>query len=196
MLYADLVTEVYAITGRPDRVAETASAIKAATLEAHQQDYFYPDLVEILLDLGSADFDWSLDYNLISTKWRALKYLRKYDNTTSTPGKILDVIVPENVLDDYSVTKQDVCYIAGSFININSSTQERYYLLGFYNNPDINIATYSSWVAVRHPYAIVYSACAKVFKAIGKDEEAATYKSMVPEQYALIKVSNILAIGY
>jgi hypothetical protein len=35
MTLAELISEVYTITGRPDRVAETASAIKSATLKAH-----------------------------------------------------------------------------------------------------------------------------------------------------------------
>lgn len=195
MTLAELIAEVYTLTGRPDRVAETLSAVKAATLKAHQSDYYYKDLFEAGLDFNEALFTATLDYKVLLPRWRALKYLRKYDLTTNTPGKELDIVVPENVLDEYQVTKTNICYVAGSNIQINSSTQERYYLLGCYLNPDISQATYTSWVAVDHPYAIVFDAAATVFKAIGKDEEASAYRGLVTEQIAMIKMSNIVAYG-
>jgi hypothetical protein len=196
MNFSELCAEVYTITGRSDRVAETESAVKSATLKAHQSDYYYKDIFETGVAFTTSDFVQSLDYRLLLPRWRALKYLRKWDAVNLAPGKELDLIVPEQLFNRYNVQKQDICYTAGAYVQINSSTAEQYYLLGCYLNPDITKATYTSWVALDHPYAIVFDAAATVFKAIGKDEEAAAYRTMVAEQIGMIKMSNIEGNGY
>jgi hypothetical protein len=195
MTLAELIAEVYTITGRPDRVAETLSAVKSATLKAHQSDYYYKDLFEAGLDLEFAKYIQNFDYRALFPRWRALKYLRKYDPVGDTMGKILDIIVPENVLDDYKITRADVCYVAGSYIQIHSSTEQRYYVIGCYLNPNVTDAGFASWIAVDHPYAIIFDAAATVFKAIGKDDEATTFRNLVAEQIAMIRMSNIVAYG-
>jgi hypothetical protein len=196
MNFSDLCTEVYNLTGRPDRVAETESAVKSATLKAHQSDYYYKDIFESVIQFSTTGYVQNLDYRALLPRWRALKYLRKIDISTGTPGKELDVIVPENVFDEYKIQKQDICYVAGAYVQINSSTQEQYYILGCYLNPDITSAGYTSWVALDHPYAIIFDAAATVFKAIGKDEEASAYRTLTTEQLAIIKSSNIVATGF
>lgn len=196
MQLAELITEVYTLTGRPDRVAETASAIKSATLKAHQSDYYYKDLFETGIAFSTSDYVQQFDYRTLIPLWRASKYLRKYDNTSGTPGKFLNLIEPEEVLDRYSVEKTNIYYYAGAFLNLKSDTEEQYYLYGCYVNPDITTATYSSWIALDHPYAIIYDAAATVFKAIGKDEEASSFRVLVAEQIAMVKQSNIVAQGY
>ena len=196
MMFSDLCAEVYTLTGRSDRVAETESAVKSATLKAHQSDYFYKDLVEFGLDFGSADFTQSWGYKSNIPRYRSIKWLRKYDNTSGVPGKLLDLVVPENVFDAYKIQKQDIYYVAGSFLQINSSTSEQYYLASCYINPDITSDNYDSWVADDHPYAIIYDAAATVFKTIGKDEEASAYRNLVAEQISILRASNIVATGY
>ena len=49
MTLAELIAEVYLLTNRPDRVAMTTSAVKAATLKAHKSDFFSKDIHEIPL---------------------------------------------------------------------------------------------------------------------------------------------------
>lgn len=196
MNLAELKSEVYTLTARPDLVAETSSAIKSATLKAHQSDYYYKDLFESGIAFSTSDFVQNLDYRALLPTWRALKYLRKFDITSSTPGRELTIVVPENVFDDYKIQKQDICYGAGAFIQINSSTQEQYYLLGAYLNPNITDTGYNSWVALDHPYYIIFDATATVFKAIGKDDEATTYRQLMAEQLAMLRAANILAVGF
>ncbi len=68
MTYDELVTEVYALTKRPDLVAETASLIKAATLKAHHTDFYSKDLFETSVTWPAPSFRQQLDYiNLVST---------------------------------------------------------------------------------------------------------------------------------
>ena len=128
--------------------------------------------------------------------WRANKYLRPYDAVTSTPGKPFKLITPEQILDRYDAQKTEVYYAAGVEVTLKSSTAYRYYLYGCYLNPNITSAGYNSWIARDHPYAIIYAAAGDVFKAAGKDEEAAAYRSMIPEQLQFVKASNITAEGY
>lgn len=196
MNFTELCAEVYTLTNRPDLVAETESAVKSATLKAHHSDYYYGDIQEFGLAFTSAEYVQNLDYRLLLPRWRALKYLRKYDNISGDPGHFLEILLPEQVLDSNSVQKQDICYVAGSYVQINSSTEQQHFLLGVYLHPDITAATYTSWVALAHPYCIVFDAAATVFKAIGKDEEAAAYRGLVAEQINMLKLSNIQAIGY
>lgn len=198
MTLAEMIQEVYTITGRPDRVAETLSAIKSATLKAHQSDYYYKDMFETGVAFDTSDYIQQLDYRALIPLWRAVKYLRKYDLSTTpyTPGKFLNLILPELVLDRYTVEKTNIFYVAGSYLNLSSDTQEQYYLLGCYVNPDITTTGYNSWIAKDHPYAIIFDAAATVFKAIGKDDEAAAYRTLVPEQIGMLKMSNIVANGY
>jgi len=196
MTLAELIQEVYTLTARPDLVSETSSAIKAATLKAHQSDYYFKDLFESGIAFSTAEFIQNLDYRALIANWRALKYLRKFDFTNNVPGRLLDIIVPENVLNDYKMQRTDICYGAGAFIQINSSTEEQYYLLGAYLNPILTTVGYSSWVALDHPYFIIFDATATVFKAIGKDDEATTYRQLVAEQLTMLKTANILVNGF
>jgi len=196
MNFSELCAEVYTLTGRSDLVAETESAVKSATLKAHQSDYYYKDIFESGLVFATSDYVQNLDYRALLSRWRALKYLRKYDYTNSVPGIELTVILPEQIFDAYQVQKSDICYVAGSYVQINSSTQEQYYLLGCYVNPDITKESYSSWVALDHPFCIVFDAAATVFKAVGKDDEAAAYRGLVAEQIQMLRASNISAVGF
>lgn len=195
MNFAELCSEVYTLTGRPDRVADTESAVKAATLKAHHSDYFYKDIYEIGLVFDTSDFYQQLDYRGVIPRWRADKYLRKWDNVNSKAGKELDLIVPENIFDRYATEKEDVYYYAGAYMNIKSSDATQWFLYGCYVHPIVAKDNYTSWIALDHPYAIIFDAAATVFKAIGKDDENATYKALVAEQLQMLKISNITARG-
>ncbi len=204
MTLTELINNVYTITNRPDRVDETLQAVLSATLKAHQSDYYYKDIFETGVDCENVAYIHDIDYRQLIPTWRAIKYLRKWVSPGAPPnvtnafqvGTLLKLVEPMNVLDDYSLTKQDIYYIAGSTIHINSSTQDQYYLLGCYLNPNVTQANYSSWIALDHPWAIIYGAAATVFKAIGKDEENVTYRQLVADEIALLKSSNIVANGF
>ena len=44
--FTELCNDVYTMTKRPDLVAETKLAVKAATLKAHQSDFYPKDIYE------------------------------------------------------------------------------------------------------------------------------------------------------
>jgi hypothetical protein len=200
MTLAELVAEVYTITNRADLVAQTSLAVRSATLKLHQLDYYYKDVFETAVAFDTAEYLQQLEYRTILPRWRALKYIRKFDSTgTPAPGVVgtfLDVVSPEQVLDSYAVAREDICYVAGEVIQIKSSTELSNILLGCYLNPDVGATTFSSWIATDHPFAIIDEAAARVFKMIGKTDEMAMYQQMAFEQQRAIQVSNIQTVGY
>jgi hypothetical protein len=196
MNFAELCSEVYTATNRPDLVNETKMAVKAATLKAHQSDYYYKDLFETALSFSTPDYVQSLEYRSLIPQYRALKYIRKTDVNGIDSDQFLEILTPDHVVDSYGLNKTDICYVAGSTIQIKSSTELEYVFFGCYVNPVITEGGYNSWVALEHPYAVVFDAVSTVFKMIGFDEQAAMYKQMVMEQLMELKLANVLAQGY
>ena len=196
MTLAEIITEVYNLTKRPDLVSETMSAIKAATLKAHHSDFYSKDIYELPVTFDEADYIQSLDYISLISNWRALKYMRKYDEVGAMAGAFIEIITPEEVLDSYNVTRKDIAYVAGRAIEIRSSTEFSKLLVGCYVSPIVTEADFSSWVAALYPYAIVFEAARVVFKTIGYDEQSASFEKLTAEQYAELKINAIADIGY
>ena len=196
MTLSELITEVYTLTKRPDLVDSTASGIRAATLKMHQVDFWYKDLVETGIAFGTSEYFQQLIYRSLFPFWRAAKYLRKYDAVGQTAGKFLELVAPKQVVDGSGLSREDIFYIAGAELDIRSSTSEQYFLLGYYANPDITDTGYNSWIALDHPYAIIYEAASRVFKGMGKDDEAAQFKSDVNEQIAMLTTDSVQPEGY
>ena len=193
--FTDLCNDVYELTNRPDLVAETKVAVKAATLKAHQSDYYYKDIYELGVSFPTADYVQSLEYRLLVPKYRALKYIRKTDAVGKDDGVLLTILTPEEVVDSYGMNKVNIAYVAGQVIQIKSSDQLQYVYMGCYINPDITEGSYNSWIALDHPYAIIYDASATIFKMIGFDEQTAVFRQMVAEQIGEIRLSNIESTG-
>lgn len=196
MTLTELQQEVYTLTNRPGLVAETLTAVRSATLKLHQMDYFYKDIVEQGVSFSPAAYVQQLEYRSLFPRWRALKYIRKTDFTGTEQGQLYTIITPEAVLDQFGRNQENVCYVAGTVIQIRSSDELQYALIGRYDNPDITVAGYNSWIALDHPYAIVFDAAATVFKAIGDTEKFAAYTQLAAIQAAEVRMSNIQSYGY
>lgn len=196
MTLTELIAEVYTITNRPDLVGQTLTAVRSATLKLHQSDYYYKDLRETGVSFVSALYTQQLEYRPLFPKWRALKYVRKTDVAGTDTGAFLELVVPENVLDNYKQNRNDICYVAGEVIQIRSSTQVQYIILGRYDNPDITQSGYDSWIALDHPYAIAFEAASTVFKMIGDTDQFAAYTQLAAMQLVELRNSNIIAAGY
>lgn len=195
MTLTELQDEVYTITKRPDLVAETLLAVRQATLALHQSEFFWKDLQETGISFATTAYTQELEYRSILPQFRAIKYLRKSDSAGAV-GVFFTVVQPESVLDLYGTDRTDVCYAAGASIEMKSSTQFQYCVLGYYANPIITSGGYDSWIAMDHPYAIILEAAEKVFKMIGKTEEFAAFKFLRDEEKQRLNMSNIQASGY
>jgi hypothetical protein len=194
--FASIVNDVYTLTNRPDLVNETALAVKAATLKAHQKDDWIKDFNESSIQFTTSDFYQSLDYKSIIPLWRKPRYIRNYDpSSTGGAGSFLKYIPPEQVTDGYGYNRTDVFYVAGSNIQIRTSQSAQYFLVGYYVNPDVSSTGYKSWIADDHPFAITYEAVAIILKSVGMDEQVVTYRSMVEEQMQMLTQHAITGTG-
>ena len=196
MTFDELVTEVYSLTNRPDLVAETKLAVKAATMKAHQTDFYSKDIYETYVDLGdTASYSFSLDYITLISNFRALSYIRTLDSSLAVAA-FLEVISPLEVLDRYGATRLNVAYIAGRVIEMKAATTFSKCILGCYVLPVVTEAGYTSWIAQLYPYAIVFEAARVVFKTIGYAEQSAAYEGLVGEQFNLLRASALPDVGY
>lgn len=196
MNFTELCAEVYLLTNRSDLVSETKAAVRSATLKSHQADYFYRDLYETGVTFTTAAYTQQLEYKTLVPRWRALKYIRKTDvDGTDTLG-FFEILVPENVLDNYGLNKTDVAYVAGSVVQIRSSTEFQYAIMGCYLQPDITELNFTSWIADDYPYAIVFEAAAMVFKMTGDTDKFAAHTELAAIERRNVIVSNVQAVGY
>ena len=193
--FAELVADVKTLTNRPDLDSEIKLAVKKATLKAHHSDFYPKDLYEVGITWATPAYTQSLEYRTLIPRFRAIKWLRKTESATADPGAFLTLVTPEQVLDSYSLARSDIFYLAGEQLEIKSSTQDDFMLLGCYLHPDITENGYSSWIALDHPFLIEYEATAAIFKQIGFDEQAAQIRQEVAEQYAELKL-EITAGGF
>lgn len=192
--FASLVQDVYTLTNRPDLVGETALAVQAATLKAHQSDDYIYDFTEQSIVFDISDYYQSLDYKAVLPLWRKARYVRLSDSTGAA-GATLKYIEPEKVVDEFGASRINVWYQAGAYLQIRTLIKGQYFFLGYYANPDITQTGYKSWIANDFKFAIIYEAAAIVFKAVGQDQEAAAFRTMVSEQLAMLKMHAITAQG-
>ena len=200
--FTELCNDVYTITSRPDLVAETKLAVKAATLKLHQVDYWYKDINEAAIQFTAADYTQQVELKSIFPLFRSLSYLRRFSldsSNTSSGGEAKEfykIITPDNVVDSYRIDKVNVAYMAGIVCNIKSKELLQYALVGYYALPNVTEAAFYSWIADDHPYAIIFEAARLLFKQIGFDEQSATFEKLALEQVAELKISNTQAVGY
>lgn len=196
MTFDELVQEVYNITNRSDLVTETESAVRAATLKAHQSDFYSKDIYETGVEFPTADYKQSLDYISLVSNYRALKYLRRVENETDDVGKFIQIITPEESLDAYGHNRNDIAYIAGRVLEIRSSVTFSKCLFACYVNPIVRLNAYSSWVADQFPYAIIHEAARRVFSAVGQMEESNGQLRLVAEEFNLLRQQSLSDVGY
>ena len=191
--FAELYSDVLTIVNRPDKETLIKNAIKEATLKVHTLEFFPKDLMETGISFATPAYVQSIEYTAVFTRFRHLSYLRKYDGTNA--GAFLEIISPAEVVDRYGFDRQDVCYIAGINIEVKSSTQDQYMLIGYYQFPTVTEDGYSSWIADNYKWAIVHEAAAKVAAATGYTSMYSMEKSEADSQQMLILSREISGVN-
>jgi hypothetical protein len=196
MTFAELVAEVTQITKRPDLNSQIESAVKAATLKAHQSDYFFNDLIELAVEFDEARFIQTFDPKQVVPRFRQAKYIRLWEGDINGYAKeFLQHIQIEAAMDNYNYIRTNVFYMAGAFLQIRGTQPVEKVLFGAYQHPLITPAeSYSSWIANEYPYAIIYEAARAIFLQIGFQEQSASMRSLVQEEYAVLGISNVDAV--
>lgn len=196
MTFAELLAEVYLITGRPDQEGMSKSAIQRATLKVHGTDLYDKDIYEESIEFDTSAYIHALDIYTLIPNFRAWKYVKRVDGTTdsltgallSTPIQLLDV---DQVLDSYGAMKSDIAYVAGRNLEIKASVPFTKAIIGCYVHPIITEAEYSSWIAIQYPWVIIHEACRLIFRAIGKLDEANAQGQMAAEELNILRIGSI-----
>lgn len=190
---ASLLADVYVITNRPDLVSESTIAVRKATIKCHGADLFEKDLAQQIVTLSPLDtpddFRYQIDLSASPfARVRQIHYIYEHNiPLTGTEKKFL-AREADSILNDYRTELQDYYYVIGSQINMRGSKSYSRVRVGYYQVPDTASNTYSSWIADLYPDIIIEEACAAVFKMIGKDEEAASYRKLFEENIAILRM--------
>ena len=193
-LYDGMLSDIIALTNRPDLVTETDFALRTATLSVHHSQAFPLDvaLAEVVLTVES--YLVSLDRFILFPRIRGL-------STVRICGADLEPIVAPEItiveLGDiydpiYRTLKNNICYLAGAAVNVKTSVPAAAFLIEYLRSPQIQRAVYDSWIAVESPPVIVYSAAAIVLATNGNEEKAKSYREMVKGTLQPELVSNFL----
>lgn len=193
MTFDELVQEVVEITKRPDLITRIQANVRAATLKAHQSDFYYKDIFEVAVQFKDLFILQSFIPNEVAPNFRKAKYIRLWQGGISGNfGKFLTPIQIENSIDGYGFTKSDVFYMAGQALQIRGARELDKVLFGCYLHPVVTPSTaYKSWIAEEMPYVIIYEAARVTFKSISFTEAANEYGQLVAEQFTELKLSYV-----
>jgi hypothetical protein len=194
MLFADMLLEVYTITNRPDLIAETKSALRMATAKLHSMDNFARDLVELTYPVAPSAVNVVINTSLSLPTMKGISYIRDTSGA-ATPTILPKLFTPSNprmLSDSYGVEILDIWWLAGTNLNIKSSTAVSSLAIGYYANPVLlPEVSYSSWIANLEPYAIILEAAAYLFRMTG-NAELQQHFSQQAQQAALSLRNNYL----
>lgn len=177
--FADMQTQVIANTKRPELVTLTDSAIRMATLRAHQVDFFSRDqgnsqLTYTVPSSGQPYVDIPNIYTTVP-QLRTPDFLQSLDTTTLYPSENLEYVVDfKNFWDEYNVLRQSVFTLLGSTLRVNSAANTGKFQFYFYNNPVVTDAGYSSWIADLYKEELAMWAAAIIWMRSGFQEIAAS----------------------
>lgn len=169
----ELCQDVYTLTGRPDLVADTQLALRAAARKFHLIDFWFRDHQEKALDLGTPNQNFSFDIPSNFTNWRKFSYIRPVDPIQGMPkDKYIKFQDPTAIFDEFGRSKTDVFYTAGTRINMKTLDSESAFLFGWYSFPNLGPSNFASWIADMYPELLVYAATGEILNVIGQVDEA------------------------
>lgn len=178
MTYAELIAEIKLLSKRGDIDDKIAVALRLTTLRCHRLDFFWRDRAEVDLTFAAAN-EVSIDISTEFTRFRQMEYMRYLDNTNGALGSFLTPIEPVNMLDEYNYFKEDVYFLAGTNLNARFLYSTNGARVGYWQSPDVAVATYNSWIATELPDILIQGSLAYLFNMMGKQEEARALSIMV-----------------
>lgn len=203
--YLQLLQDVYALTGRPDRVAETALAVRKATLKYHLSDLWKNDLTTstVTLPVINSGTDLSFRYALDLTDSATYPLVKRVSsikeyNAIPTGREIqFDEYDSDNILTDYRVERLNYWYQMGRQVTLRANKILVQLAVQYWKYPDVTAASYNSWIADQFPDFISCEAASSVFATVGKADEAARYAQMfngpdgISGNLGLLRISEI-----
>lgn len=205
-LWDSLVADVITLTNRPELTAETSLGVRNGLIRAHLCDQFPRDMqTSVLTNAGVSTTLFTIDSSAL-TRFRTISAARLLDvdgNVIYNPE--IEVVELGNIYDpDYpGVRKQNICYQAGTNLNIYVPCGTYGCSLDWFQSPAVTRDTITSWIAQMFPDVIIWEAAAFVWNRTGNTEKAreamVTLKGtqQAPETglYSLLKMNYGLLAG-
>jgi hypothetical protein len=169
MTHDELLSEIYFTTKRPDLVGQTRSALRTATMFAHRTDNYWRDLVEnVLVPISAAEgVILTQDY---MPRMRSIASC--YPKDGDRRGRELERRDIDDLLDDYNSPRRHWFYGHSAGIRYNTELLLPTLCVSYYRDPNVNPASYDSWIADIYPDVIIKWAGALVMRSTGHKEEA------------------------
>lgn len=182
MNFTECVATVISITGRPDKQAEVEVAVNTVLNLACIKAHFSKDLTEVTTVNSTADqYTGSIDLTVYGN-FRKIKYIR--------PNNLAACLVarqPEGMFSSQQVLRNSY-YIAGTNLNWVLGSLASSFAIGYYVYPPrLTDAQPTHWLLTMAPYCIIDLACARIFKAIGDRESAASYDGTGAQLYVTLR---------
>lgn len=193
-LYDSILDDVIALTNRPDLTTETGVAIRAATISVHSKAAYPRDLMTQLVKIPNASYLTSIDAQLLLPRLRGLSRIQLVD-ASYAPLEFPEIAVIEidDIRDEeYKVYRNNVAYIAGTAVNVRSTSLGYGFLVEYFQLPNVRRDSYNSWIAQLAPDVIVYTAAALVFATNGNEEKSKSYMSLVNSTLQPEMLANFL----
>lgn len=196
-------------TGRPEKAVVDSSGssviqrrVRRAVLAMHRMDFWKKDFNEqiYIFDTGEQAIQ-IIDLTLLP-RIRAVGYIRPWSSTlqdqyqnniTGAPkGPGLTEINPERMLDGYGYDRQDTFYRATNNIKLNLKEPTDRVLVGWYQDPVLDpINASDSWILSDYPDLISAIVKRRIFRDIGKDDEAKSSDNEAQEEIQRLQTNNI-----
>lgn len=168
MNYAQLYEEVIAKTNRPELMRETQIAIRQATLKLHSLENFASDVAtaEIRFPTPSPNLTLPIDTNLL----RCRKVMQVSQN-----GVELEHIQANDIFTTNTAKNIFAWWALGNSLVLRTNGASAVFTVSWLVSPQVDpVSAYSSWIADKHPYAIVDEAARIIAEMTGRAELAAS----------------------
>lgn len=181
MNFSEMVTQVLALTNRPDKQTQIELAINNAISEFCLRTKFFKDLVEDSIAITSTVYSQSIDLTANTTRFRSFKYVKQ-------PGvkRYIHPLPPDKIFTPGDQMQRDRYYIIGSDLTIITSSLSATLEVGYYQYPAILSGTDTHWLTDINPFCVIDKAAARIFKDIGDRQEAATHEAYAKNSYDIL----------
>ena len=131
MSFADILTDVYTLTGHPEQVNLSKLGIRAATVKLHGMEFWREDRVEESIAVTVVEGEFSLDLAAdLAYQVRHLAAIRKGSDYI-----YFDEIDPKQLLDQFGYKRYNSFYRIGNILKFLSDTTETEIVVVYYKQP-------------------------------------------------------------
>lgn len=188
MIFSEAVTEVVAITKRPDKDAEIRSNLNKAISFFVLKDTFPQDLVEVSLPIDPILLGQTIDISMSTpplTRIRKFKYIRP-----RSQRYCLEQIEPEQLFTPKGYLQPNRYYLAGSNLTFTLSMPDTFLEVGYFVYPPVLTTVTGSdihWLLDMIPWAVIEWAASQTFQSIGDDASARYYQASAMALYTTMR---------